>query len=153
MQRMDDVGSMLAHDTQPNHSSHGCPFNQGHDHPPAGFKAAKVWSRPVVLGVGSGAVFGWQVRVPEKLATSTPQTWWAARWEGLSLQAPEVPRISGAVAWFLTIFKLGLSGPVRRGGSSASAPRVGRGRAPRGLGFDAARVIEAAAATTRAYDF
>ena len=28
------------------------------------FKAAKVWSRPVVLGVGSGAVFGCSVRVP-----------------------------------------------------------------------------------------
>ena len=25
-----------------------------HGHPPAGFKGAKVWSRPVVLGVGSG---------------------------------------------------------------------------------------------------
>ena len=33
--------------------------------------------------------FWMYVRVPDKPATFIPQTWWAARWEGLSLGCAE----------------------------------------------------------------
>ena len=76
------------------------------------FKAAKVWSRPVVLGVGARGMVS---SCPRKAGDILQTGGRLAGKAYLSLQAPEVPSslLSGAVSWLFNILGASLSSPRR----------------------------------------